>query len=464
MPWNTTIIDSEILAIHAAFLNFDQIVYYGGDQHDGGFNETGKIDAIRLFNCNSFSIQKVKFDLFDAFCSGQALTYKGILLVAGGTKTFPGRVEGIHHDHFPGLRDAAVIRLDDNENYQVNRVASMNRGLPQRPFFEPPAEHVDPESDSGGRWYPTLVTLPSGNVLALNGHPGPDDAWHTNFIPEVFTPNPLPNGRWHRLGDPENVMTRAHFSQLDSITNYPRAYVIPGGRVLVVSPSMGYKTVTLTINESIMKGQYQELDDFEPGRTNRYGGFSESSALLPMKWDSTEARVLLAGAEDSWICTVPPRPGIPLWRRTAPRQLAGQPRRINGLAVLLPNLKVLMVGGVAVALPDFAALDATGVRTPEIYDPEVNPDGATPGSWKALTQASEQETEVRNYHSTAILMPDGRVWVAGGDKNAAPGIANANLTIEIYEPEYFGIPTGRRSSRRPIAGSPGPRSKSSQRR
>ncbi|MFD4459617.1 galactose oxidase-like domain-containing protein [Nocardia sp. NPDC058480] len=441
MPWNTNIIDSEILAIHASFLNFDQLVYFGGDQHDPEFNKTGNIDAIRLFDCNSFSIHKVKLDLFDTFCSGHALTYGGILLVAGGTRRFPDKVAaGPHHIHFPGLRDSAVIRLDENAKYQAKRVASMNRGLPYRPPSEPPAEHIDHRGDTGGRWYPTLVTLPSGNVLALNGHPGTDDAWHTNYIPEVFTPNPLPNGRWHRLGDPENVMTRAHFEQYDAVTLYPRAYVIPGGKVLIASPSKGYKTVTLAIDESAMKGQYQELGDFAPGPTNRYGAFWESSVLLPMRWDSTEARVLITGAEDSWICTVPSGPGIPLWRRTAPRQLAGHPRRIHGQAILLPNLKVLLVGGVAGTPPDAATLDATAVRTPEIYDPEVNRDGATPGNWKALTHASEKQSQVRNYHSTAILMRDGRVWVAGGDKDGAAGIANANLTIEIYEPSYFGNP------------------------
>jgi hypothetical protein len=440
VPWNANIIDSEIMAVHAAFLNFDQLVYFGGDQHDADFNDAGMIDAIRLFDCNSFSVQKVHFDLFDAFCAGHALTYGGVLLVAGGTKDHPGG-PGPHHEHFPGLRDAAVIRLDDHGKYQVRRVASMNRGLPHRDQ-PPPAEQIDPRSDSGGRWYPTLVTLPSGNVLALNGHPGTQDAWHENFIPEVFTPNPLPKGRWHRVGDPEDPAARAHFREHDSATLYPRAYVIPGGKVLVVSPSKAGKTEALTIDESTWKGQYQTVGDFTPLSTQRYGSYWESSVLLPISWDSTEARVLLLGAEDSWICTVPARPGIPLWRKTAPRQLANTPRRIHGLAVLLPNLKVLAVGGCAgpPLPPQLNVLDATAQRAPEIYDPEVNRDGATPGSWTALTQAAEREKQARNYHSTAILMRDGRVWVGGGNNDGIGGIANANLNIEVYEPAYYGNP------------------------
>jgi hypothetical protein len=31
---------------------------------------------------------------------------------------------------------------------------------------------------------------------------------------------------------------------------------------------------------------------------------------------------------------------------------------------------------------------------------------------------------VRGYHSVALLMPDGAVWVAGSNFNAMPGLAN----------------------------------------
>jgi hypothetical protein len=101
------------------------------------------------------------------------------------------------------------------------------------------------------------------------------------------------------------------------------------------------------------------------------------------------------------------------------------------MSIILPTGEILVTGGVAGAPPTDAALDATAVQTPELYDPRA-------GKWKALN--AEKAKVVRNYHSVAILMPDGRVWTAGGDRDAAPGISAANLQIEIYEPWYVNEP------------------------
>ncbi|MFI6738467.1 galactose oxidase early set domain-containing protein [Nonomuraea sp. NPDC050451] len=43
----------------------------------------------------------------------------------------------------------------------------------------------------------------------------------------------------------------------------------------------------------------------------------------------------------------------------------------------------------------------------------------------------------RNYHSTALLMPDGRVFTGGGNKTSSPGGEDVpRLELEIYEPWY----------------------------
>lgn len=122
------------------------------------------------------------------------------------------------------------------------------------------------------------------------------------------------------------------------------------------------------------------------------------------------------------------------WAKTAPRALAGTPRRMHGNVVLLPTGEVLSVGGVK-GLPDGTALDSTGLdfRGEEIYNPFS-------GIWSALTHPTERAQIVRNYHSVALLMPDGRVWTAGSDHDASSGIDKAELRIEIYEPWYYRLP------------------------
>jgi hypothetical protein len=75
-------------------------------------------------------------------------------------------------------------------------------------------------------------------------------------------------------------------------------------------------------------------------------------------------------------------------------------------------------------------LDARGVVDPEIYDPFTD-------KW---TWLRDPAPTVRNYHSVALLMPDGRVWVAGSDKDAGGGPPARILDIDLYEPWYHGNP------------------------
>lgn len=460
MPWNPNDFDSEILAIHAANFNYGKIIMLGGDQHDGEFNKAGKIDAVRLFDGQSLQTLDsrsdgtlIGFDRFDMFCSGHAMTVNGVLLVAGGTESFPDeKAPGIHSRHFPGLRDAAVFRLDDKGEYQYDRIARMNPGI-----YEGTEDIVD-RPGTGGRWYPTLLTLGSGNILALSGHPGKHDnapgspdtkgerrETHSNYVPEVFTPTPAPNGGWHRLGDLRHLPDRDYFLRHATLENYPRAFVMPSGDVVFATPSVEFKTLSLSVDETNWKATYQDLCEFEPGKgSGSYTGYTETSVLLPLSWANgfETARILLAGGEIPWVLHT--RPGEKTeWRQTGPRALAGSPRRMNGIAVLLPTGQVLMVGGVAGVPPKGDPDDDSAVRTLEVFDPPADQDSAesdTIGTWSALESKAELERQPRNYHSVALLMADGRVWVAGGDEDAKPGIEWANRNIEVYEPKYYGDP------------------------
>jgi hypothetical protein len=66
----------------------------------------------------------------------------------------------------------------------------------------------------------------------------------------------------------------------------------------------------------------------------------------------------------------------------------------------------------------------------ELYDPVTN-------SWKA----GPPQVETRAYHSTALLLPDGRVLSTGDDLNPTPdgsrALSSPNDTGEIYSPPYL---------------------------
>jgi hypothetical protein len=110
-------------------------------------------------------------------------------------------------------------------------------------------------------------------------------------------------------------------------------------------------------------------------------------------------------------------------------------RQMN--ATLLADGKVLATGGTAA--PGFS--DVTGaVFAAEEWDPATE-------QW--TTMASEQR--VRVYHSTAVLLPDGRVLEAGS--GAGGGVAD-ELSGEIFSPPYLFTPDGNPAPRPTITSLP----------
>ena len=91
-------------------------------------------------------------------------------------------------------------------------------------------------------------------------------------------------------------------------------------------------------------------------------------------------------------------------------------------SVVLPDGKVLVVGGQSFAEP-FS--DATSVLRPELWDPAT-------GAFTTLAPM----TIPRNYHSFALLLPDGRV-LAGGGQLCANNCSTQHPNYEIFTPPYL---------------------------
>ena len=210
-----------ILAVHAALLHTGKIVYFGGDQHTGSLNTSGDVDHTRLFDCATHAITTVTGlpGTSDLFCSGHALLADGRILAAGGTRKWGGG--GIHPPgHFIGLRDAWLFDPADDQWHATGKLVT------QRP--EEVADGVDIEK-TGGKWYPTLVTLPDGRVLALSGHPEIEDSRHNNNSLELYDPA---SGTWSIVGPND-------YGNIDSVDarqyEYPRLHVLPDGTVISMS-------------------------------------------------------------------------------------------------------------------------------------------------------------------------------------------------------------------------------------
>lgn len=408
MPWSAVISSDDVVAIHAALLptvNGDgEVILFGGDDHDQAANIAGHWDHSRRFNCRhpTQALMYVQSPNVDLFCCGHAQLGDGRLLTGGGTITFPPESEGIHsHLHFEGHRHAFTY---NGTTSTFSEVASMG--------FEPGT------MKGGGRWYPSLCTLATGEVLAVAGHPAGDDARHNNNRPERY--QPVAN-RWIMVAPtgPDSVPGPDLF---------PRLHLLRDGSVFVSSALQGNARC---IALDPWTGASHDVCDLPDAS---YRGFDCPSVLLPLTPnDGYQERLLLCGGVTSQLLDL--GQANPGWTDVPRTGSAAGKGRTHAGATILPTGDVLLNGG---ADP---ANDQSGVMEPELYATPIDHAAGTPsyvggpGSW---TTINEPATVLRNYHSSALLMPDGRVWTAGGNSPNQPGMppTATQKQIEIFTPAY----------------------------
>lgn len=427
MPrWDVVTDNSMILAVHAALLHTGHILYFGGNQFNShahqSWVDTGElrfIDNTRLYNCATGEITNPGSPPSDLFCCGHAFLASGDLLVAGGTERWvlSDTAPDPHSGHWPGLRDASIFSAQRHEWLRAEPMLT-----------EPGNRNPDEAERGGGRWYPTLLTLANGRVIALSGHPSHRDNRHNNNIPEIYDPI-----RNHWVLSAENAIQANNLNLGDGnalfgserervIAFYPRAFVLPDGDVFCADPQ--YHNADVELRNRLRHNSLRFQTDravpatllpppLAPYNTN-FGntGARFTSVLLPLLPESSyRARIMACGADDSHLIdlSAPSR-----WLPTGARRLAGQ--RLHANAVLLPTGNVFICGGVAPG--------ETGVMIAELYDPVAD-------RWENL----EPATVRRGYHSVALLMPDGRIWTAGYSINGASD-GEFERRIEIYTPWY----------------------------
>lgn len=405
MPWEILTNNSEILAIHAALLPTNQVLMFGGSEHNASQNQSGNpadLDNSRLFNLSGGTlIETIGSPDTDVFCAGHACLADGRLLVGGGTKEWGGDHEGHGHNlNFLGEHACWIYHP---------RARTWRR---VRDFNKEPGRSV-----GGGRWYPTLITLANGEVLAVAGHPFRTDSRHNNDSQERYAPG---SDFWTALATERlDVGVRSRY--------YPRFLLLPDGHVFFVTPVNNacrrFNPFTgVTVGSTIPA----------PGGSLYDNSWDFPAVLLPLlPTDGYTPRVLICG--EATAKKIDLSLSSPAWQNTSGRTgaAAGKERRFS-CAVLLPTGEVFVSGGI-----NGGSSDGDAVLQGEIYNPGIN--WATglysvADSWATV----DASTVVRNYHSTALLLPNGRVWVGGSSKNAAQGNPTSvgELRIEVFKPSY----------------------------
>jgi hypothetical protein len=291
----------------------------------------------------------------DVFCGAQALLPSGQLLIAGGDDTINGQRNYANPD---------INVFDPSSNALT--------GAPDVRMMVP-------------RWYPTLLTLNTGETLVLAGWQNPGRL--VAPVPEVFTSA----SQWRRL---DGVLSEEAFSGENAL--YPRAFQAPNGKVFVLNRQGNSYYLDPTGEGSISKTplslppahQFLPAIMYAPGK------------ILSLRFGDKAYAVDISGM-------------TPVATQVAS---VGQDR-VNGSLTVLPDGKVFVSGGSP------QDNNPKGVAmTSAIWDPASD-------AWS--TGATAQQ--MRLYHSISMLLPDGSVLTGGG---GAPG-PQTNLNAEIYYPPYL---------------------------
>lgn len=406
---------TEIVAIHAALLPTSE---HGEILCFGDWNNPGPTTHTRLFNVADETI--AGFPMADlpttnAFCGGQALLADGRLLVGGGTANWPDipadeplKPGEPHGHHYNGERHCWIY---------LPRAA---KWMPVGSFnFQPGSS-----TKGGGRWYPTLVTLGNGHAFATAGHPDVGDdhlGRHNNNTPETYSPS---LDKWKLLG---GDITAPSPINSDS---YPRFHVLPNGLLFSDTAGIGPKR---SFDTATGKWVGVDVDDDAVDHDFYDRGSSASSVLLALLPPTYAPRVMMCNGAQAFRIDVD---DSPTWVPTSARTGAAAGKvRHHACAVLLPTGSVFLSGGVSPSPGE--GQPVVPVLDPEIYDPGIDwpsADFSGDESWATFGEPAEV---ARGYHSSALLLPDGRVWTAGSTEG---GIVDAESRIEIFSPDYVDEP------------------------
>jgi len=365
------------------------------------------------------------------FCSGHCFLPNGKLFVAGGelNNPYPDAFEPTAPDR--GLRYSFIFDPDPD--------VDPGPPDPATDYWSITGLAENPHIMAKGRWYPTLTLLHNGTVLCMAGltdevvsNPySPADppfiVLH-NRIPEIYTPSGNSEG-WA-----SNLLVVAQ-KPVDVSYSYPDAHVIPIGDL---KGKVFYASTQLVPNDgnptSYTEGYSQIFDPFasdpDPYWTaieNKRTSPSEASAgvLLPIrKYPDDQARVIITGGRwDGFLNRIDlidlsPAEDSPLWESAVQEMRYA---RADHNAVILPDRSLLIIGGVN---------SGGSVLTPELLDTDTM-------EW--ISQELLPDMPVaRHYHSTAILLPDGRVLLGGGRvSNGGDVEDDTERRFSIYKPQYL---------------------------
>lgn len=373
-----------------------------------------------------------EFGSLSPFCGGQTLLEDGSLLIVGGTD----RVRQCTKNNCEaglaakGHGQTLAARLDTSSDPPVWASIDYSNQLPR--------DH----------WYGSAITLDDGAGFVA-GHTGDPQGYgiYRETIP--YDPvmgigtisgdvnfTPTFSGSSHDCGNTPNL----------EIGDYPRLHLLRTGDIMEATGFFRDVTSGALLPRTRFMDRLTpyvcQVDDWIEGidvpATLRFGGNSVHLITIDdggNPGDTIEVVYAIGGSDNGTESACDATFGITgsVQRMVDPEPskswetVAGLSHpRMNHNSVLLLDGSILVLGG-----EENVGGACSPVLMVERYRPEEIFDTTSPG-WNQMVNQSIG----RAYHSTGVLLADGRVLVAGGVSPAGGGPATSRHTVEIYSPPY----------------------------
>ena len=330
-----------------------------------------------------------------AFGDGNNITQTAILNLRTG-KVTQVTITKTHHDMFcPGV---AILPNGDI-------MVTGGESDPQTSIYHPKTNSwtAGPQMNIG-RAYQGMTLLSNGEAFVLGG------SWAGLIggkIGEVWSPTTS----WRELTNvPATPMYTADPQGVYRSDNHGWFIAISGGRVLQAGPSKQMHWITTSGSGSITPaGRRGTSADAMNGNAVYYG----------------VDKIITIGGAPAYQHSFATRRAYEINISTGVAKVTQvgsmhYPRTFAN-SVVLPNGEVVTVGGQTYGVP-FS--DHTSVLNPELWNPAT-------GKFSVMAR----EAAPRNYHSVAVLLPDGRVFSGGG--GLCGSCATNHPDGQIFSPPYL---------------------------